>query len=268
MQACDLAELSGLIAVSGASFLQGPRRLSDSGLRQYWMASKRRFEQWMRALPNDRWAVASLSSEPRRLQLTPVLEEIFASELLTRVWTAQVCQYERRQDTTGSVAIAWSVLFSHLDARHRALQLLCEAPEQDRHAWAEVDKFRRRCEHWTDLLLAHLVPHGAAEAEAMAFNAERMHDFAEDLGDLRRVRRGENAWQLFQASLKAAFQGDDEVNSPNADLNDQIAAGILASFPPDLFDSTGALHSLWQVRIEHGTEDTLNMVDDLLASTR
>jgi hypothetical protein len=265
MHACELAELSSLIAMNGARFVRGHGRLSESGLRQYWTAAKRRFEQWMRAFRQDEKQTATAAADPakRVSRMSPLLDEIFTSELLTRVWTVLVCQYDRHTGHPGAVPMIWSVMQTHLDARHRALRLLCAVPEDERPVWAGVDRLRRRSEHWNDLLLTHLVPHGAAEADRLAFDVPRLHEFAQDLADLRRTPHGDRGWQLFQVSIKAAFASRTPV-SPNAEWNAQIAASIVACFPPEFFEATGALRSLWQERLRHTTADTLAMLDDLL----
>ncbi|HEY8368605.1 MAG TPA: hypothetical protein VIM86_04745, partial [Thermodesulfobacteriota bacterium] len=56
--------------------------------------------------------------------------------------------------------------------------------------------------------------------------------------------------------------------SPNADLNERIAAGILACFPPELFDSTGLFHSLWMVRLRYATEEAEGMLEELIRTER
>ena len=53
-----------------------------------------------------------------------MLDEIFASEMLARVWTAVLVARDRRWKTDETEAIARNVLDSHLEARRRALALL------------------------------------------------------------------------------------------------------------------------------------------------
>ncbi len=268
MQTCELAELSGLVAANGSRFVRGRGRLSESGLRQYWITSKSRFHRWMQALlgQTSEKPSATPSRTPGIAKLVPVMEEIFASELLTRVWTALVCQYDRQHLASCGAPVVWNVFRCHEVARHIALQLLCQTPESERQLGLAVDKLRRNAERWTDLLLALLVSNGEADAAAVAFDTVRLHEFARDLDDLRRIKHGVQAWQLFQTSIKAAFQTGLCRATPNETLNSQIAASILTCFPPDLFDATGPLQSLWQERLQHTTTDMLAMVQDLIAA--
>ena len=194
------------------------------------------------------------------------MEEVVASEMLTRVWTALVCQHDRQHPASCGGPVAWNVFRCHELARHVVLQLLSEAPESERPLGLAVDQLRCRAERWTDLLLAQLLPNGESEAAAVAFDAARMHEFARDLADLRRTAHGAQAWQLFQASIKTAFQTEHSRVALNPTLNRQIATSILAGFPPDLFDATGPLQSLWQERLQHTTADVLTMMQDVIAA--
>ena len=73
-------------------------------------------------------------------------------------------------------------------------------------------------------------------------------DFAED-ARRRGFEASRLAWPLLLASLRKAFQRELGPVSPNADLNAGIAAGVLACFPTELFDTTGLFRSLWLMRM-------------------
>lgn len=93
-------------------------------------------------------------------------------------------------------------------------------------------------------------------------------DFAEDFRQ-RSQRHGERqAWPLVLASLRTAFHQSLGSESPNAELNAHIGAGILSCFPAELFDSTGLMRSLWLMRLTNAAEDTQVLIEDLLALER
>ena len=104
------------------------------------------------------------------------------------------------------------------------------------------------------------------DVESLVFDEDRVREFHRDVCDLRHTPRGEEAWQLFQLSILAAFRMRPPACTANQDLNAAIASGILASYPPEMFPATGALHSLWLQRLQHRTGDTLALVTDLLAA--
>jgi hypothetical protein len=269
MHTCELAELSGLIAANGGVFVRRRGRISESSIGQYWSASKDRFEHWMRVLcavpPPGRPGFRPATRGPVPAAATAVCEEVFASELLTRVWTVLVCQLEQEDGPTCTVPVVRNVMQAHQHARHRALKLLGDGLESRQLPWRALDKLRRRAEHWTDLLLAQLHPFGARHAEALAFDVPRMREFAQDVADLKSDPHGDRGWRLFQAALKPAFQGGARP-SANEALNGQIAASILACFPPEFFEAIGPFRALWLERLQHTTVDALTMLDNLLAT--
>ena len=52
-----------------------------------------------------------------------VLEEILTGEVLTRVWTAVLCLYDRQHGGNEFESLARSIMIGHLEARHRVLML-------------------------------------------------------------------------------------------------------------------------------------------------
>ncbi len=192
-----------------------------------------------------------------------VLEEILGGEMLTRVWTAVLCAYDRHHRGDEAEPAARSVLIGHMEARHRVLTLMVRGPGIDAEAALKLNRLRRRTECWTDLLVGHLA--GRYAVSEFAFDPQRARDFAQDLRDRGQRRGGRHQWPLVLASLRTAFRQALSAPSPNAELNARIATGILSCFPADLFDSTGLMRSLWLMRLTNVTEDTQGMIEDLLA---
>ena len=82
------------------------------------------------------------------------------------------------------------------------------------------------------------------------------------IGECRRHRaagRRGRWWWLVADGISAGA----EPESPNPELNARIAA-IISCFPPELFDSTGLLRSLWLLRLTNIAEDTQGMIEALL----
>jgi hypothetical protein len=124
-----------------------------------------------------------------------------------------------------------------------------------------LNRLRRGAERWTDLLLAQL--YESFDVEEFAFVPDRAEEFA---GDLRHEERlgGGLAWQLVLSSLRSAFQRTAASPSPNGDLNERIASGVLRCFESRMFDSTGLTKSLWMVRMENAAADTEGMIAELM----
>jgi hypothetical protein len=272
MHCRELVELAALASAHGLVLVRsGAASLPIEGLGQYWSASKCRLDRWTSvmkristpapsAAPLARLAL-DIGEEAPPLPdgyLKSVLEEILMSDVLTRVWTAVLAAFDRRHGGAENAPIAERILLGHAEARNRALTLLVHGPGISSHEALALDRLRRRTERWTDLLIGHVCDeHDVSE---FAANPEVAREFAEDLRNHRGWSSENQAWQLVLASLRAAFRQGVAAVSPNSDLNRQIAAGVLACLPPELFDSTGLLRSLWMTRISHAADDAQGLI--------
>lgn len=278
MHARELVELAAVVSAHGPALVRSTRRLSAASLEAYWTASKCRLDRWGRSLKRFTGDAAGATAQRRRARwplIRSVLEEILTGEVLTRVWTAVVCAHDRHHGSDEAEAIARSVLIGHLEARHRVLTLLVRGPGIETEGAVKLNHLRRRTERWTDLLVGYLA--GLHDVGEFAIDPARAKDFAEDLRRRSSLEGGPlnadayscpaewAAWPLVLASLRAAFQKGLHPVSPNADLNAQIASGILACFRQELFDSAGLFRSLWLTRLATVADDAQGMVEELLA---
>jgi hypothetical protein len=231
---------------------------------QYWTASKCRLERWFRLLKG----LANAAEDPRLLaslpwnRVRPVLEEILASELLTRSWTATAAAHDAARGDQDLEPVARNIYTSHLDARRRLLVLLSEGRviELSHAQW--LDHLRRRVERWGDMLLAHLA-HLTDVAE-FAFEPSRARDFAEDLDRDAVQAEQQFTCQLVVNSLRASFASGLADNSPNSDLNRRIGAALLPAIYTEFGESAGLMKSLWLERISRTASDTETMLDELM----
>ena len=277
MHSRELIELAALASAHGPALLRSSSPfLAIEGLGQYWAASKCRLDRWSRVLrasmPSDSQTSAHASAFFQTLHQAPpsdghlksVLEEILTSEVLTRVWTAMLAAFDQRRGCDEHSPIARTILLGHSEARHRALLLLVHGPGVSSHDALTLNRLRRRAERWTDLLIGHLsIEHDVSEFSA---NPALAREFAEDFRHHRGWSLDGQAWPLAMASLRAAFRQGISDRCPNSDLNRQIAAGVLACLPPDLFDSTGLLQSLWMARITHAADDAQGLIAEMFAA--
>jgi hypothetical protein len=266
MHARDLLELAAILSSHGPLLVEHSAALPEESLQQYWSASKCRLDRWGRRLKQIQRATPDREESAisgRRNDPAALLEEILTGEVLTRVWSAIVAGHDRRHRSDQAEPIARSVLIGHLEARWRVLCLLTSTSRISVPEAMRLDRLRNRSERWADLLLGYLS--GVCNASEFAIDPARMEDFSQDLHGQVGLRGGHQTWNLVQASLRAAFGQGLAPSSPNADLNAQIAAGILSSFPPELFHGTGLLCSLWTLRLYQTTNEAQGMLDQLLA---
>jgi hypothetical protein len=264
MHARELIELAALVSAHGPVLVQSDAQIPARGIEQYWTISKVRLDRWTRSLKDfTRQAAGSRPSEHEWLEARGVLEEILTGEILTRVWTALLCAYDRSRGTDEAEPVARSVLIGHIEARHRVLAIMAQGAKLEAKAAVKLNRLRRRCERWTDLLVGRLG--GVQDLSEFAADPQRAQDFAEDAPCRRGFEPSHLAWPLLLVSLRTAFQRELGAVSPNADLNARIASGILACFPSQVFDSSGLFGSLWLMRITTAAEEAQVMIEELLA---
>jgi hypothetical protein len=265
MHARELVDLAAVVAVHAPALIRAARDIPEESVEAYWVASKCRLDRWGQTLKRLSNAVAAgekpLSAAERRL-FRGVLEEILASEVLTRIWTAAMCAYDLARQTDSMEPVARSVLIGHMEARHRMLTLLVSRTGLTAEEAIQLNALRSRTERWADALIGYL----ASEYDVAQFAVEpdRAKDFADDFAHQRQERGGRYAWPLMLASLRAAFRHSLSAESPNPDLNARIAAGLLACFPAEVFDGTGQVVSAWLLRISHVAGEAEGMLEELL----
>lgn len=266
MHARELVDLAAVVAAHAPVLLRAASQVSEQSIEAYWMASKSRLDRWGRTLKR----IASLmqcgdlkpNSAEHRL-FRGVLEEILASEVLTRVWSAAMCAYDRAYGADQMEPVARGVLIGQIEARHRVLTILVGNTGLTAEESLRLESLRRRSERWADLLVGRL----AMEHDVCQFAVEpdRAREFADEFAQQSRCRGGRFAWPLVLASLNASFREWLEPASPNPDLNAQIAASILTCFPSEVFDGLGTVPSPWTLRIAHLTNEAEGMIEELLA---
>ncbi len=261
MHVRELVELGALVAARGLEYIRDPDLLTQRHAQQYWVASRCRQDRWARAIRSHglRTPAAAGADWPA---MRGVIQEVLASELLTRTWGAVACCHDRLHRCGFFEPIALSILAGHRESRHRALQLVVSGRGFALQEGIQLNRLRRQTERWTDMLLGYLA--GQHEVGEFAFSVQRARDFAADLRDERHAAPNDQPWRLAVMSLRAAFSGDRAGASPNGDLNRRIAASILACFHNELFDSVGMLQSPWTLRVSQIADDTADLVDDLL----
>lgn len=270
-QANVLVELASLVAYHGDAFLRANSGISRSGVDAYWCASRNRLDAWSMAMKKLETTAREIAyGKPDRADhlraeawenIKPLIEEILASEVLTRTWAVIGCELDRRNETEDIESFVRSILVGHLEARHRLLRLVFNKLQLTENQLRHVDQIRRRAERWTDVILGYLV--SSCQVDEFSFDINRVVDFSQSLQSQQ--PSGEQTRSLLLVSLRSSFADGFTGKCPNPQCSEKIAEAILASFGSDIMDCTGEYQQLWEARLKQAARDTQGMIDCLAA---
>ncbi len=262
MHAQDLVELAAIVAAHGGLLIgSGIAQLTDQHLQAYWLASKCRLDRWGTAFKELREAGGGGHCSPRWVR--PLIEEVFASETLARVWTAAVTAFDQQRESADAVAVMSNVLNGLVEARHRALRILADSDVIHQDDARRLTRVHRRMNRWVDLLMAYLQRYH--EVSRYAILPDRCRDFATDLRRQSARPGGRHTWRLTFSSLRQTLCRELSPQSPNGDLNFKVGASIISCFDIRDFESVGALRSVWLIRLLDTSAHCETMVGQLLA---
>ena len=261
----QIVEAAALTAAHGKVFIRSTDRISLSGMERYWSTSKCRLDNWIRRLKDSADDIQTVTPEEKQIvwvMLRPVIEEILTSEILTRVWTAVTSQYDRLRGINEAEPMTRSIMIGHMEARNRAMALMVSRQGMDVEDAVMIDRLRRRCEKWNDMLLGYL--QADFDVAEFAVEYERVSEYGADYrAEMRRTQQP-IIWPVVLASLRTAFHHGLSNDTPNADLNERITSSVLSCFQAEMFDSTGIIKSHWMDRMNDASTDTVGLVEMLL----
>lgn len=242
-----MAEIAALASAHSTHLIESTTELPDAPLHAFWMHSKQRLHGWIDRLdqyPHDIQA-APIDNHPAIWKgVEPVIQEVFVSEILTRVWSGVLAAIDHRRGLTHAAPIARSVLTDQLQARKRCLDLMVNGSHESLGHVARLDQLRRKAERWTDLLLGHLVIR--YDVGEFAFDEQTAREFG-----ARQTAWGSEhaAWNLILAGMRLALPVNQVSNPPAADHGVKIARAVLATFPTTAFSTEGPFKSILHGRI-------------------
>jgi hypothetical protein len=155
-----------------------------------------------------------------------------------------------------------NILTGHREAVERLHAVVGAWMSHESASSRALASLKDRCERGTDLLLAFV--HRTSNVDEFAFDAQRMHDFADDHAHALSLGHEPQSTNLLTVSLRTSF-GDLSPECPNCDLHSQIAGAALGCFGPESFDSYGLLRSTWLDRLQRSSDETAAMLSDLCA---
>jgi len=261
MHVCELVELGAWVATRGRDFVRDATPSGRRSMEQYWLACRCRHDRWSQVLKRHERLV-SLGQQTGCARVQGTMEDVLASELLTRTWAAVGCSFDLEHKRTDFEPIVRRVLVDHMEARHRVFQGLLHEEGQSVLDTARLNKLRRQTERWTDMMLGHLACD--FDVAEFAFDPDRVCEFSNDLHDERQLTGNAATWDLILASLRSAYRRFSRTPSPHPELNQSIATSILACFDAGPRNLVGMSELHWMLRLSRVTENAQRLLEHLL----
>ncbi|TWT56093.1 hypothetical protein [Allorhodopirellula solitaria] len=266
MHVVKLAELAAVMTHHGPALLYRHASVSPEAVNCYWTASRQRLELWHQAL--IRFQRAKDDADSSRVQEwwqdhIGVVEEILASELLTRVMAAIADGSDRASGRDEFSPIAQAIYLSHLEVRNRVQMLLLDRRGCSVSDAMRLNRLRRLVERWIDVLIGELACYDE-ELLRYGVDEERTRCHADDSDGLASSPQRQMVGCLIRASMTDSIQRRVAERASLPLANQAVAESVLLMLRPEMFDSVGVLKSLCLHRIENQATRTDQMIDDYL----
>lgn len=242
----SLAEMALLTSRLGREIRNGQLAPPPDSLREFWRHTRELSRNWMRQL--DDW---SADPDPEISQLGEIAAQLFVTEMLTRVWSTVLLGLDRTTGRDDFTRIARNAASGLLQVRHGVMSRLLQHPDPMSPQVAEIERLRRRCDRWTDLLIGNLC--GRDEWFEFSFDLERARDFATESLEFDPSTGPHPVEHLVAAGLRMAFLSQ----LGEASLSDPHLAGlvesILVGLPARAFHRDGTIRSTLERRLSADT---------------
>lgn len=230
----SLAEIAWFVSRVGRQLIELNAEPSPEALRSFWQNARKLQRHWDDQLNDPR-----LDSATDRQRVENLMAQQLITEMVARVWATVLAGIDLQTGRRDLTRVATNAVNGLQQIRHRLLSCLLDQPGDNiPAAWtADLDRLRRRCDRWTDLLIGHLC--GSIDCFQFAIDGERARDFAEDSQLPDPCARPVDL--LVAASVRLSFLGQ----LPDADLDPPefaaLVQSILGSIPEQAFDHSGIL---------------------------
>ena len=262
----QIAEIAAFASARSMVLIESNHSISDQHLQSYWKCCRGRTNEWLKKLDDFDCRFSTASSDEQLLlwsDLELILNEIFVSEILTRVWGITLTAIDRQRGQRSAGPIARNTTSGHTEARNKAIRLMLSAQVPLTHI-SKVDRLRRKAERWTDLLIGHLVRKD--QLPEFAFENQRSLDFGQSQLNQFVRATDESVLEFVHAGIRLAFSTLPAETSVSVPWNKGIVRSILGSFPLDCFDEAGLFKSLRRMRIERPSLESPPFSAEAIAS--
>lgn len=238
----SIAELALVVCQSAERVLLDRTGPTSSNLRLFWQSSRSLQKQWTSALDE-----ADMSNPLDVDYLRCLASRVFVTEMLIRTFSTVLACLDRDHETEDLTAVTRNMANGMMQIRNRVLSEALLIPANGRDHVVEIDRMRRRCDRWTDLLIGQIA--GEADEYQFAFDPVRAKDFACESVAVAGGGQACAISYLVSAGLRLEFLRhlpDDSLDEPEFA---GLMRAILSSLPAAFDSREGALNSLLRLRI-------------------
>ena len=259
MHARHLAELAISIATHTDELLHSPTGIAEVGIGPYWSAAKRRLDRWQHSIATS---TTNIFREAPTEKTIALAEEVLASEILTRVWTAMLSAQNISHAKFTTDAAARSILIGHQSVYGQVLKWMLTGPVSKTPAGNKLNLLRRHCERWTDLLLAKIQL--STDATEYSFDAERQKQYTQDFAEDQQAGKLSSSWTTLSASIENAMRHELTKEPTCPKENADIADALFLSLGPLLMEAWKPASWSVEFRAEQLTNSTMQLLDALV----
>ncbi len=265
MHSVLLADIAALVSQHGPAILYRREAIPPQAVTKYWASSRTRFDLWHQTL--GRYRDAEKSGDSLKLRRwwqanVVVLEEVLVSEILTRVIAALAAGLDDAGETDEVSPVTHAVYLTHLEARNRVQQMMLFGRGNSVQDAVRLNRLRQGVERWTDALIGRMSVQNPDNI-SYAINHDRATEYMdESRGHGLGAARDTATW-LMNAAMHDMLRRRTSNLTALPDANRNVAQSVMLMLRPDLFDSVGALKSLWLHRLQVGTDQTDRVLNEL-----
>ena len=172
---------------------------------------------------------------------------VFASEILVRTFSTLLAAFDHRLGTDDLTRVARNVVSGLLQIRMKTLSQLLVVPEIDHDRVLKIDRLRRRCDRWTDLLI------GTIASTDNCFEFAIDPDRARDFGEESVFAETEYGPRPFENLVSAGLRGTFLQHLSNQCFDEPefliLTKSILACVPRQALHRDGSFRTLLERRI-------------------
>lgn len=229
-----MAELALIGSISGRSVRSDAVPPLGPIVQSFWSASRALQQRWLAELTGVDEKLASGSADFETVTL-----ELFLTELLTRVWATHWTILDRAHGQIDAERLLRNTLSGMGRVRREVLLLMVknwQGPSAE--LVSRLDRFRRRCERWTDLLIA-----GPASVHGVwdfAVELERAQDFGLESWS-RSAGETSPASLLVSAGLRVMFGTPFPTKCCQHAAFARLMSAALSTLPAAAFHDDGTL---------------------------